>query len=494
MEIGPIQFAGGSVLTRSAQDYGGPVTLLTNGPIGTSSNRIQFADDANTAQQIVSIGSATVQPSSVYLDGLGSLTLGGILGGGTNPTIDVTAQTKLVFSAAVDGDLVLVVATQGATEFDAAMSVESLNVEAGSTQIDGGSIATVSTQNYAGAVTISRETTLTSTGTGTAGAITLGSTVDGSGGLDTLHVITAGMTDFKGAVGGSASSPDMEALDVEIGPIQLEGGSVSTRSAEYYGGPVTITQNTTLSSTAGGYVSFNSPIDSSGGLFTLHSITAGLTRFHGAVGGSGNSPDMEALDVEIGPIQFAGGSVLTRSAQDYGGPVTLLENTTLTSTAGGYIAFNSTIDAGSNPAGLTITTSHAYTNVSGTIQLFHAAIGGNTPLSYLVANVEGGIALNTPIVTYGDMLFGGAALMPAVLQVSADLTSYEGTIGFDVSQSVYTGFGSTISAFGGPISFSAGANATGSSLVSLFSPMQATGVFVSGNGASNQLVLPPPGQ
>ncbi|HEY5312788.1 MAG TPA: hypothetical protein VIK18_09720, partial [Pirellulales bacterium] len=195
-----------------------------------------------------------------------------------------------------------------------------------------------------------------------------------------------------------------------------------------------------------------------------------------------------------GPIQFAGGSVSTRSAQNYGGPVTLLENTALTSTAGGYITFNSTVDAGSDPAGLTITTSHAYTNASGTTQLFNAAVGGHSPLSYLVANVEGGIALNTPIRTYGDMLFGGATLMPAVLQVSADLTSYYGTIGFDVSQSVYTGFGSTISASGGPISFSAGADAAGSSLVSLFSTMQASGVFVSGNGASNQLVLPPPGQ
>ena len=72
--------------------------MNTSGPIGTSSNRIQFADNANTAQQNVIIGT-TDQPSSVYLDGLGSLTLGNIEGGTANTQIDVTARTNLVVAA-----------------------------------------------------------------------------------------------------------------------------------------------------------------------------------------------------------------------------------------------------------------------------------------------------------------------------------------------------------------------------------------------------------
>ena len=44
-------------------------TASTTGPLGTSSNRIQFADNANTAQQNVVIG-PTNQPSSVFLGGL----------------------------------------------------------------------------------------------------------------------------------------------------------------------------------------------------------------------------------------------------------------------------------------------------------------------------------------------------------------------------------------------------------------------------------------
>ena len=78
---------------------GASVTLLTAGPIGSSTNRIQFADDASTSQQVVSIGSSTIQPSSVYLDGLGSLTLGSILGGTTNAKVDVTARTNLTVTA-----------------------------------------------------------------------------------------------------------------------------------------------------------------------------------------------------------------------------------------------------------------------------------------------------------------------------------------------------------------------------------------------------------
>ena len=84
--------------TAEVATTGSTVTLLTAGPIGTSTNRIQFADDSNTAQQVVSIGSTTIQPASVYLDGLGSLTLDNLIAYGPSPTIDVTARTNLVVS------------------------------------------------------------------------------------------------------------------------------------------------------------------------------------------------------------------------------------------------------------------------------------------------------------------------------------------------------------------------------------------------------------
>ena len=75
--------------------------MNTTGPIGTSSNRIQFADNTNTAQQNVIIGQSgwTYEPSSVYLDGLGSLTLANMQGGTVNSLIDVTARTNLTVAA-----------------------------------------------------------------------------------------------------------------------------------------------------------------------------------------------------------------------------------------------------------------------------------------------------------------------------------------------------------------------------------------------------------
>jgi hypothetical protein len=74
---------------------GAMVTLNTTGPIGAAGSPIQFADDANSAQQVVQIGSSN-EPSGVFLDGLGSLTLGEILGATTSAQIDVTARDNLV--------------------------------------------------------------------------------------------------------------------------------------------------------------------------------------------------------------------------------------------------------------------------------------------------------------------------------------------------------------------------------------------------------------
>ena len=74
------------------------VTMDTSGPIGTSSNPIQFADSVE-----VVIGTRD-EPSSVFLDSLGSLTLGDIEGGTTNAQIEVTARTNLTVAASTTID------------------------------------------------------------------------------------------------------------------------------------------------------------------------------------------------------------------------------------------------------------------------------------------------------------------------------------------------------------------------------------------------------
>jgi hypothetical protein len=469
---------------------------VTNGPtlITSAGYAIATSSTQYYAGAVTVVGETTLVSTGTGANG--AITFGSTVNGGP---IDLYDPVDLGLAFPLAGSLTI--STAGLTRFEGAVGssatsagFESISVTGGPTEIDGGSISTLGTQSYAGAVTISQETTLKSTGTGAAGAITFGSTVDGIGtGLDTLHVVTAGLTTFGGAVGGSASSPDIEALDVQVGPAQIEGGTISTRSVQYYGNPVTITQETSLTSSRGEWIDFNSTLDSSGGRFTLHSITTGLTTFNGAVGGSVSSPDIEALDVQVGPALIAGGSVATRSVQYYGGAVTLAHNAALTSTGGEWIEFHSTVDTANSSAGLTITTSYPYTNDSGSPQLFNAAVGGHGPLGYLAANVEGGIVLNSPIRTTGDMLLGGTTLMPAVLQVNADLFSSLGSIGLTSSMRVFTSIGDTISAPTGTITFSAGSGSSGQSLVALYSTMQTTGVFVTGGAASNQLQLQPLG-
>jgi sugar lactone lactonase YvrE len=74
----------------------GTVTLNTGGAIGSTSQRLEF-DAVNQPASIV-IGTST-QPSKVYLDGMGNLTLGNVTGTSANTGLDVTARKGLVVAA-----------------------------------------------------------------------------------------------------------------------------------------------------------------------------------------------------------------------------------------------------------------------------------------------------------------------------------------------------------------------------------------------------------
>ena len=104
---GGIVAASANNATAEIATTGTTVNLNTTGPIGTSSNRIQFADNANTALQKIIIGqwgSVNEPSSSVYLDGLGSLTLSSLQGRTANTLIDVTARTNLTVLASTTVD------------------------------------------------------------------------------------------------------------------------------------------------------------------------------------------------------------------------------------------------------------------------------------------------------------------------------------------------------------------------------------------------------
>ncbi|HEX8913635.1 MAG TPA: SBBP repeat-containing protein, partial [Humisphaera sp.] len=105
--LGGVAAAAASNAAAEVATTGATVSVVTAGPVGTAANRIQFATNANTAQQVVTVGTTgtgAVQPTGVFLDGLGDLTVGNVFGGTTNATVDVTARGNLAVAGGATVD------------------------------------------------------------------------------------------------------------------------------------------------------------------------------------------------------------------------------------------------------------------------------------------------------------------------------------------------------------------------------------------------------
>jgi hypothetical protein len=163
----------------------------------------------------------------------------------------------------------LAVDTGGTTRFGGAvgsqLALASLDVAgAGPIALDGGSVITTGSQDYAGAVTLGVDTTLTSTGNA---GIGFGSTIDGGYALTSA---TAGTTTLGGAVGGTTA---LAALTVS-GLAAIDGGLVETVTTaapgatglQSYGDTVTLGDDTVLRGVGG---SFAGGVDGAGFDLTL---------------------------------------------------------------------------------------------------------------------------------------------------------------------------------------------------------------------------------
>ena len=119
----------------------------------------------------------------------------------------------------------------------------------GATDINGSAISTTGIQLFNDSVTLSANTVLTSTGTGAAGNITFGSTVDGG---FALTVNTAGTTTFTGAVGGM--TPLASVTTDGAGTTDINGGLVATSGLQLFGDNVVLSADTVLSSNTAGNI------------------------------------------------------------------------------------------------------------------------------------------------------------------------------------------------------------------------------------------------
>ncbi|MBL8490797.1 MAG: hypothetical protein JNM82_08465, partial [Rhodocyclaceae bacterium] len=397
----------GNVGTGAGQTYHSPVTLAAD--VSLTAPSVAFSGTVNGARTLSIIGDASFAGPVGASSALSSLTVSGTsaLNGNSIRTtgnqdysgaVVLGADTHLTaanirFASTVDGGYVLQLTGNG--RFDAAVGgvtpLASMSVS-GTSQIGGGSIATIGTQTFTGGVTLAADTLLTASAAG------FGAAVDGAHDLGIF-----GDAGFAGPVG--ALTP-LSSLAV-TGASTFSGGGVTTSGSQTYSGPVTLAANTTLRGTG---LQLSGAVDGARDL--ILDSGAGDIDFGAAVGGT--SPLASLTIDDARNVDFAGAVNAGSFTQTAGTGATTLDTAISTSGPGGIAIANH--DVFLAPGGLLAT-------AGGPVSL---AADGSLGFS------GGSIAAGTGAVTFGvmtpgtAMTFGvgpglniGAAAMAAVTTASA---------------------------------------------------------------------------
>lgn len=448
---------GGLVKTSGAQTYGDSVTLGADTTLASNSaGNVNlkgtvdgaFALTVNTAG-LTTLGAAlgssdplasvtTDAAGATALQGgtvktLGAQTYGDSVTLGADTALISTAGGSINLAAAVDGAFNLAVETAGTSRFGGAVGglilLASVTTDApGSTALDGGTVTTSGAQNYNDSLHLGADTTLRSTG---AGDVALNASVDGA---FALTVETAGTTRLGAALGGSTSLTSF--TTDAAGSTALNGGVVRTTGSQTYGDAVTLGADTTLTSTGANDIDLKSSVD---GAFALTVNTGGTTHFRSALGGT--TPLASLATDTAGVTVLDDGLVVTSGGQTYNDSLVLGADTILTSTAGGGIRFNGTVDG---PFALTV-------NTGGTTQI-NAAIGGIAPLTNLVTDAPGTTAINGgSVTTSADQDFQDAVVLGAAAVLTSTAagdvifgSTVDGPFGLVVNTAGTTSFGGAL--------------------------------------------------
>jgi hypothetical protein len=295
---------GGTVITIGAQSYSGNLTLGANTTLnGTTLDLLHTVNGGGNDLILNNSETATlgapISPRVVTLSG---------------PVIGVNTLT-----ASGSGNLVVNNTISAATFNDSE-----------ATTLFGGTVTTTGAQNYNEAVTLSADTTLTSSG----GNITFAKAVDGA---QSLVVNTSGNEIFNGAIGGNTplTSVTTDGSGTVGGSALLNGGSVTTIGGQSYNDNITLGANTTLNGTT---LSLLGALTGGGNNLTLNnSGTATLEAVSGVnaltASGSGNLVANGSISAESlydsEPTALNGRSVATIGTQTYANIVTLGANTIL---------------------------------------------------------------------------------------------------------------------------------------------------------------------
>ncbi|MFO1046083.1 MAG: hypothetical protein U0941_30260 [Planctomycetaceae bacterium] len=323
-----------------------------------------------------------------------------------NTTLDSSTNGNVTFNSTVDSTTgetnSLLVNTSGTTTFNGLVGnadrLSTLTTNAGgSTVINTSSIKTVSDQTFNDVVLVDTNTTLDSS---TSGNITFNSTVDSATGeTNSLLVNTSGTTTFNDLVG---NTDRLLTLTTDAGgSTVINTSTIKTASDQTYNDAVTLDTNTTLDSSSNGNVNFNSTLDSvSGETNSLLVNTAGTTTFNGLVG---STDRLSTLTTDAGGSTVINTSTInTVTDQTYNDAVLVDANTTLDTSAGGNVTFNSTLDSASGE------TNSLSVNTSGTTT-FNGQVGSADRLSTLTTDVGGTTVINTSTInTTSDQTYNDA--------------------------------------------------------------------------------------
>jgi hypothetical protein len=438
-----------TVTFSNASDSGTIEGTNASGTAITLTDNVNMTSQSFTGVTSIDVvdtaGTATGQ--SVMFDDAGAGTGIHITG-----AITVTAIDTVTFDTA-DGAL-----QAGSLSISGAESVINIDSEVMTTGSAG--------QSYGGPVVVGTATITSVTvdaGT-TGGGVTFSQTVDGSTAATNALVVDAGgTTTFDAIVGGITP---LSSLTTDAAGATVLSADVTTTGAQTYNDPVTLPGiNISVTSANGGAISFLSTVDGeTADMNSLSVDTSGATIFGGAVGGK---VALGGLTTDAPGTTSLGGNVTTKGNQSFNDPVTLTAAAvTLTSTSGGLISLDSTLDgqtAGANA--LTVST-------DGTTS-FGATIGGKTALASVTVDASGTTVIGSgnaavSVTTSGAQVFNnpvrintstnttltftstgkGAITFGSTLDATAD-----GTTGVAVNTGGVTTFGGNVGSAAAPTTF-----------------------------------------
>ena len=342
-----------SIKTSGNQEYKGAVTLSENTALTASD--VKFDSTVDGAKTLTIAGSASTEFNGI----VGGTTPLTALTTGTGLTkIDTTSvktssiqeykgsvslnkntsleASSVTFEGTLDGAYSLTLAGATVQKFSGVvggtMALTSLITGTGLTTIDTTSVKTSGMQEYKGAVSLNKNTSLE------ASSVTFEGTLDGA---YSLTLAGATVQKFSGIVGGTTA---LSSLTTGTGLTTINTSSIKTNGIQTYKGKVILNTDSTLDS---GSLMFEDAINSAAnglsGAKDLTLLCAGVQTFKNDIG---NVHPLKSFTSGTGDIVLQCSSIKTRAAQTYKGKLKLEHDVSLVSTAeaGGVILFESSVE------------------------------------------------------------------------------------------------------------------------------------------------------